>query len=444
MIIPHTKLLIAFGLIGVPSLALIGAGIPHAWVLAVLLAAFVLVALADALAARGSLQEVALTFPVKLRATEECVTELTFQITQEAPQARTLLLAFAVPHPLSSLRDVEQVNLPGDIRTVALSWPIRAGRRGSYALREYYTGCQSPLGLWTLRRRHAFNLPVSVYPNLRSDRRGLAGVLLRGREGALLRRQLGQGREFEKLRDYIPGDSYADIHWKATARRARPATKQYQVERTQEVYVVLDTSRLSARPLADADGSVATALDHAITAAMMLGLVAQRQKDHFGLIAFADKLRRFVRAGSGLRHYHACRDALYNLEPQPVAVNFQEVATQIRLRLRKRALLIFLTSLDDPTLAEAFSRSMELISRQHLIIANILTPPDACPVFSNATVSDETDIYRSLAGHQQWHQLAELERSLRQRNVQLFQMKDAHMAVHLARQYLDIKQGQRL
>ena len=59
--------------------------------------------------------------------------------------------------------------------------------------------------------------------------------------------QVGRGREFEKLREYIPGDSFDEIHWKATARRARPITKVFQVERTREVYVAVDLSRLSAR-----------------------------------------------------------------------------------------------------------------------------------------------------------------------------------------------------
>jgi len=58
----------------------------------------------------------------------------------------------------------------------------------------------------------------------------------------------GKGRDFEKLREYIPGDSLDDIHWKATAKRGHPVTKVFQIERTQEVYVILDASRLSGAP----------------------------------------------------------------------------------------------------------------------------------------------------------------------------------------------------
>jgi uncharacterized protein (DUF58 family) len=74
----------------------------------------------------------------------------------------------------------------------------------------------------------------------------------------------------------------------------------------------------------------------------------------------------FVRAKNGKAHYNTCRDALYTLQPQIVTPDFGELYTFIRMRLRRRALIIFLTSLDDPALAENFVRSVELIRRQHV------------------------------------------------------------------------------
>src|SRR5207247_10489432 len=87
------------------------------------------------------------------------------------------------------------------------------------------------------------------YPNLFTERKSLAALFLhRGSFGLHAQRQVGKGREFEQLREYIPGDGFDEVHWKATAKRGRPITKIFQVERTQEVYVVIDASRLSARP----------------------------------------------------------------------------------------------------------------------------------------------------------------------------------------------------
>jgi uncharacterized protein (DUF58 family) len=89
------------------------------------------------------------------------------------------------------------------------------------------------MGFWLRRKSVALKLEIRVYPNLIGERKRLSSLFLtRGRFGIHAQRQVGQGREFEKLREYIPGDAYADIHWKATAKRAKPATKVFQVERT--------------------------------------------------------------------------------------------------------------------------------------------------------------------------------------------------------------------
>ena len=110
------------------------------------------------------------------------------------------------------------------------------------------------------------------------------------RPGVRLRRQIGKGREFDNLRHYLPGDSFEDIHWKATARRGYPVVKLYRVEHAQEVYAIVDASRLSAR-----EGILESYVD----AALHLALVAERQGDRFGLVTFSDRTDKFVRARNG-------------------------------------------------------------------------------------------------------------------------------------------------
>src|SRR5258708_34297905 len=102
------------------------------------------------------------------------------------------------------------------------------------------------MGLGSVRDRRTLNCTLRVYPNLRDS--ATAGLFLRTAEpGARLRRQRGKGKEFENLRQYLPGDSFEDIHWKATARRAHPMARLNSIEHAQEVYAVMQTSRLSPR-----------------------------------------------------------------------------------------------------------------------------------------------------------------------------------------------------
>ncbi|HEY1490452.1 MAG TPA: hypothetical protein VGF90_05375, partial [Verrucomicrobiae bacterium] len=139
--------------------------------------------------------------------------------------------------------------------------------------------------------------------------------------------------------------------------------KVFQIEKTQEVYVILDTSRLTARkPEKDATAGTSV-LERFITAALVLGMAAEQQGDLFGLLTFGDKVEKFLRAKNGQAHYNACRDALYTLQPRIVTPDFDELCAFIRLRMRRRALLVFLTALDDPALSESFVRNIELIRR---------------------------------------------------------------------------------
>ena len=128
-------------------------------------------------------------------------------------------------------------------------WPVIGSARGDHTLAQIHIEAQSPLGLWLRCAKPPCQNP-SAYsaftPNLR-DRATAALFSKTASIGLRVRRQLGRGREFDNLRQYMPGDSFEDIHWKATARRGFPTVKLYQVEHAQEVYAIVDSSRLSLR-----------------------------------------------------------------------------------------------------------------------------------------------------------------------------------------------------
>src|SRR2546421_11690627 len=117
------------------------------------------------------------------------------------------------------------------------------------------------------------------------------------------------------------------------------------------------------------------------------------------MLPFTNKVERFVRAKNGKAHYSACRDALYTLQPQTVTPDYDEVFTFIRLRLRRRALLLILTSLDDPLLAEHFVRNVDLVRRQHLVLVNMLQPSGVAPLFTNPNIASLDELYQHLGGH---------------------------------------------
>ena len=204
--------------------------------------------------------------------------------------------------------------------------------------------------------------------------------------------------------------------------------------------MVVDASRLSARETVSRAAG-ASILERLVTAALVLGLAAGQQRDLFGLLAFTNKVETFVRARNGKAHYSACRDALYTLQPRTVTPDFDELCTFIRLRLRRRALIVFLTSLDDPAIAEDFVRNVDLIRRQHLVMVNMIRPPGTTLMFTDPVASVD-DLYRQVGGHLRWQKLRQLEKTLRRRGVLFSLIENERLSADLVSQYLSIKQRQ--
>ncbi len=444
MIVPRTRLLFWTAVIVLPF-AFLAAVSPAAMDPSLIfIGGLFLVAVADAVGARKNLRGIGVELPPVARMSKDRAASLELRVRNEPQRKQRLRLGLPWPAEIETEAPELDAVLPARSEWSRLTWPCTPLRRGNYCFDRIYVEGESPLGFWAARKPAPVKSEIRVYPNLLKERKHLAALFLnRGQFGLHAHRQIGKGRDFEKLREYVPGDGYDEIHWKATARRGKPITKVFQIEKTQEVYVIVDASRLSARRVNENPGAD-SALERFVTAALVLGLAAEQQGDLFGILTFADKVEKFVRAKNGQSHYNACRDALYTLEAKTVTPDFDELCAFIRLRLRRRALLVFLTALDDPAVAESFARNVELIRRQHLVLVNMVRPPGVRPLFSNPGVSSVDELYQELGGHLRWQKLRELQKILQRIGVQFALLQNERLSAELVSQYLAVKQRQLL
>jgi uncharacterized protein (DUF58 family) len=445
MLAPRSRLIWWVALLVAPFATVAGVVPGAAPMAAFIIGAFVLLGLIDAIRAFKSVEgfSVECANPVRLSKDRPGALELLFKNMASKP--RMLRFGLPLPREIETAKEDLLVEIPGAEKWSRIDWPCTPRRRGNYRLETCYVEGASPLGFWSARAALPLRAELRVYPDLLKERKNVAALFLnRGMVGVHVQRQVGKGRDFEKLRDYIPGDNFEDIHWKATAKRRRPVTKIFQIERTQEVYVMIDASRLSGREVPDpSQPSVrVSTLERYINAALVLALAAERQGDLFGLLTLSDRVHQFVRARSGQAHYAACRDALYTLQPRTVTPDYDEVFAFIRTRLRRRALLVFLTALDDPVLAESFKQNAGLICRQHLLLVNMIKPAGVRPLFSEPDVNRVDDIYRELGRHLQWQNLVELGRSLKQRGIEFALVQNEKLSAELVTQYLNVKRRQ--
>lgn len=440
MIAPKSRLLWWTALIVVPAATFAGVFPTAALPLALALAAFVVVALIDAIGSKRRLKGIRVFLPEIVRLTQARPGPIEVRFENASERAMRLRFGLPLPQEITSSQAEVFLTLPAETPNSRVDLDLVGHARGRFLIEQCFVEAPSPLGLWGQRHAFAVRSEIRVYPDLTSERAKVAALFLhQGGLGVHRFRQVGKGRDFEKLRDYIAGDSAEDIHWKATAKRGRPVTKVFQIERTQEVYVIVDGSRLSARH----SGGVPLA-ERYVNSALVLCLAAAQQSDLFGLLAFSDRVQTFVRAKNGKAHYDTCRDALYTLQAELVTPDFEDLFTFIRTRLRRRALLIFLTSLDDPVLSATFLDNVNLLSRQHLVMVNMMQPPFARPLFAGQPPQNVDDIYGRLSGHLLWHDLNEVGKKLQRQGVRFSLLENETMTASLVSNYLRIKQRQLL
>jgi uncharacterized protein (DUF58 family) len=449
--VPRTRLLGWIALLGLPAVTVGGVLREQLPVASAVVIGLALIFFIDARRARSLFSGISVVLPALVRLYRHRPGTIEVQVNRTDLSPRLLRIGVAFPPEIEAVAE-RDVALPAESHSAKFDWECRPTTRGRFFLEAVHVEASSPWGFWAARAALPVAAELRVYPDLMRERKNVSALFLRrGAAGVRVQRNSGQGREFEKLRDYVHKDSLGDIHWKASAKRGRPVTKVYQIERTQEVYVIIDASRLTARtveiaasaaPDAANETITTTTLERFVAAALILALAAEQQGDQFGLLTFSDKILGFVRAKNGQAHYDACRDRLYALQPEAVTPDFEELFAFIRRTLRRRALLIFLTALDDPLLAETFGQSIDLIARQHLVLVDMLQSLHVRPLFSDAEPGGVEDIYERLGGHLQWQQMRELQKVLQRRGVRLAFLDPEKLPAELVSQHADIRARQ--
>jgi uncharacterized protein (DUF58 family) len=412
------------------------------------IALFVVIALLDLLWNWRKHRNLEFVVPDPVRTIAGRSFQLPLRFFAPPTQSGAIRVALALPSPFSMVTVDTLLTLKSGEPPLPILLELRAQSRGIFLISQLFFDWISPLGWWIYRERQPIRCEVRVYPDLTSEGRQLARFLKRNEVGIHHYRHLGRGREFEKLREYEPGDGFDTIHWKATAKRRHPITKVYQTEKAQEVYVALDSSRLSGRLVAneytESAGEQIPTLERAIASSLLLCAAAQSQGDLFGLLTFSDKIDHLVRARSGPAHFNRCRDVLTGLQTRLVSPDFGEIASTLMARIKRRALIVFLTSLDDPVLSETFLSSMDFVARRHLVLAVMLLAPSVRPLFSPPGVEKIDDIYQNIAGHLHWSRLTELRRQLQQRGIQLCLVSNKSVSLEVVSQYIALKRRQAL
>jgi uncharacterized protein (DUF58 family) len=303
---------------------------------------------------------------------------------------------------------------------------------------------------------------VRVFPAHEDSRESMQFYLLRARQIELQKRKLqlrGVGREFESLRDYQPGDELRKISWTATARRGKLVTRQFTVERSQQVWMMLDAGRLSRTAfelrrgpgLAQAE-SVAetgvereaahlltvTQLDQAATAATMLAQVIQGSGDKFGMMAYGRDVQQLLPPGSGAAHVRLLIDLLSQTKSEAAEADHLNAVARLKTAQRRRGLIVWITELvDSAGRPELVTAAAELV-RRHLVVLVLLKHPELEELAAREPKTRD-EMFHTAAAQEMLERRRETIAQLERQGVLIVETTAAEMGIKAVSKYLEVK-----
>jgi len=312
---------------------------------------------------------------------------------------------------------------------------VEPHHRGTTQFNDIYLRSTSRLGFWTFfDQRHAAR-QIKVYPDIQAVH-GIELLARRNRlaeAGLKLSRLRGRGTEFDRLREYRREDEFRHIDWKATARQRQVISREYVVERNQNILIVLDCGRSMCNEL----GGISH-LDRALNAAIVLSYIALRQGDNVGFLAFSNRAERWVRPVRGAGAIQTIIRHTYDLQPRYEASDYSLMVEELRRRFRKRSLVVLLTHALDELHLGSITRHVRELRSPHLVLASFLRN---VPLFERMQSVPTTDVdaFQIAAAaemvHAQTRQIAELGHS----GLLVLDALPEQLSADLISRYLDIK-----
>lgn len=327
--------------------------------------------------------------------------------------------------------------------TLELVYRVRPARRGDYIFGDINLRWWGILGLVIRQARYPAAAPVKVYPNLLDIRK----YELQARKGQLqeigLRqtRILGSGSEFERLREYQRDDEFRKIDWKATARRGKPVTREFETEKSQTIMSLLDLGRLMRPPVADPaypSGQGLAKVDYAINAVLMLSYVAGLRGDRVGLLAFADDVVQYLAPRGGRGQFYRMLATLYAADTQPVESDYVRAFSYLGARHKKRSLVVIFSDLATGMAGDTLVRQLAPLRPRHLPLLVAISDPTMVEL-ARGVPRDSVGVYERAVAEQLVDERTLILEELRRHGVLTLDVPANQLTVAVVNKYLELK-----
>ena len=319
--------------------------------------------------------------------------------------------------------------------TKVFSYMLRPVKRGEYNFGNTNIYANSPIGF--VKRRFTFEgvKIVPVYPSyLQMKKYELMAISDRLTEAGVKRiRRIGHSMEFDHIKEYVRGDDYRTINWKATARKAHLMVNHFDDEKSQQVYSVIDIGRVMKMPF-----NGLSLLDYAINSSLVISSIAMLKQDKAGIITFSNKVSKILSADRQARQMENIQELLYNQKTHFLESDFEILSSTILTKINHRSLILLYTNFESLNALQRQLAYLKRLSQSHLLIVIFFINTELFALIDKPAENVE-DIYHKTIAEKFAFEKRLIVKELGRYSIQSILTTPQNLSVNTINKYLELK-----
>lgn len=308
-------------------------------------------------------------------------------------------------------------------------------RRGEFEFGDVFVIIRSMFFLASRRIDYPLREIVHVYPSVLQMKQYELQVFHQQKTSSGIKkiRRLGNNSEFEQIKNYVQGDELKTINWKATSRRNELMVNQYQEEKSQNIYCIIDKSRNMQMEF---DGL--SMLDYSINSSLVFSNIALKKGDKAGLITYSDKIGTMLAAERSGGQMRRIQEALYNQKTQYKESNFELLYNSIRRTVKSRSLLVLFTNFETEFAMRRAMPYLRKLNQKHVLMVVFFQNSELQELAFQPSKTIH-EVYQSAVAERMISIKSKVARELRQNGIQTVLTLPEELSINTINKYLELK-----
>ncbi len=320
-------------------------------------------------------------------------------------------------------------------KKVRLDYPIRPTVRGDYHFGDILLYLKTKIGLLERKYRVEAGQTVNIYPSIVEMKQYEINTFatVNQFQGIKKVRKIGHSQEFDHIKEYVMGDDYQSINWKATSRTNKLMVNHYEDEKSQQIYCVIDKSRVMKLPF-----NGMSLLEYAINSSLVISNTILRKYDKAGMITFSDKIDRMLKADRSKSQIRKILDLLYNEKTNFAESNYEKLYQYIGNHIQMRSLLFLFTNFESDYALERNIGILRKLNKRHLLVV-IFFENSEVEKYSDKSADNLEEIYNTTIAKKLIYEKLVVTSKLQQHGIQTILTKPEDLSINVINKYLELK-----